>query len=220
MALFAVIGLGNFGGTLAVELHDQGQEVIAVDKDPDVCQGLRDSLPSVIVADATDRESLEAVGIQDASQAVISLGKDLEASVLVALHCAEMGIEKIHVKALSSLHGRILKRVGASGVIFPEQDAARRLAQRLIFPNLVDYLPIAPGHSVEQVRTPEQFVGKSLAELELRKRLGVQVIAIRDPSAADSSILIPTGDTVLKEQDLLVLLGPNEKLSELSKEEE
>lgn len=216
MERFVVIGLGNFGGSLAVQLHELGLEVLGIDVDPDAGQLLRDEIPNVVIADATDRDTLVAVGADEVECAVISLGDALEASVLATLHCAELGIEHIYAKVVSETHGRILTRVGATEVVFPEREAARRLAHKLAAPNLVDFLPISPGYSVEQVRTPENFVGKTLVELDLRQRFGIQVIAIRDTAALDSPLRIPTGETVLAAEDQLVILGPNDKLALLS----
>lgn len=216
MDLFAVIGLGNFGGTMAIELQELGHRVLAIDRDQDTAQSFRDRLPEVIVADATDRETLESIGLNEASCAIISLGRDLESSVLVTLHCAELGIERIYVKVISSTHGRIVERVGATEAIFPERQAARRLAQKLVQPNIVDFLPISPDYSIEQLRAPDSFVGKTVGEIDLRQRYGVLLVAIRDSSAPDTPVRLPSGDATIRHDDQLVLLGPNDKLARIA----
>ncbi|MFQ5742448.1 MAG: potassium channel family protein [Acidobacteriota bacterium] len=216
MQHYAVIGLGNFGSTLAIELQKIGHDVIAIDGDSEKAQLLRDYLAHVVVADATDRETLEALGVGDVECVVISLGHNLEASVLATLHCAELGVPRIYAKVVSRSQGRILERVGATRVVFPEREVARRLAHKLSSPNLIDFLPITEGYSVEQVRTPAAFVGKSLGELQLPKRFRVQIIAIRESAAPGSPLHLPTADTALGADDQLVLLGRNEDLAALA----
>lgn len=213
MSSFTVIGLGNFGGTLAVELHTLGHDVTAIEKEPDRAQLFRDSLPHVVVADASDRATLEAVGCADSEVAVISLGRDLEASVLVALHLTELEVPKIYAKVVSNIQGRILKRVGVTRVIFPEREVARRLARRISSPNLVDFVPITEGYSVEQIQAPQGFVGRSLEEIALPKSYNLQVIALRESHDPDSPLRIPSGASVVREADQLVLLGSNEDLA-------
>lgn len=216
MQEFAVIGLGNFGGTLAASLHELGLPVVAIDVDPDQAQEFRDRLDNVVVADATDRDTLKALGVGECGVAVISLGDDLETSVLVTLHCSELGVSAIYAKVVSSTHARILEKLGATTVIFPEREAARRLAQKLSSPNLVDFLPLSAGYSVEEIRIPEPFIGQTLAELNVRQRYGVQVVAIRESQAPDAPIRMPQPDTRLEDDDILVLIGPNDKLGVLS----
>jgi trk system potassium uptake protein TrkA len=217
MSSFAVIGMGNFGGSLAVELYKLGQDVVAVDSDAVRAQAYRDLLPHVVVGDATDRETLGQIGLGQCHCAIVSLGDDLAASVLVVLHCADLGVREIHAKVVSEQHGRILKRVGATRVVEPEREMARRLATRLTSPNLLDYLPITSGWSVDQMRTPKRFVGKRLIDLRLRQDYGVQIVAIRDSGDADSPLRMPSGATELEADDQLVVLGPNEKLDELER---
>lgn len=213
MAHFAVIGLGNFGGTLALELVNLGHEVVAVEANPEKAQTFRDRLPQVVVANGTDRHTLEVIGLNDVDCAIISLGRALEAAVLVALHCVELRVPKIYAKVVSSTHGRILKRLGVTRVIFPEREVARRLAHRITNPNLIDYLPITQGYSVEQIAAPLSMFGRTLEQVELPRRFGVHVIAIRESADPDSPLQIPTGGTIISEGDQLVLLARNEALA-------
>lgn len=213
MGSFTVIGLGNFGGTLAVELHSLGHDVTAIEVDPEQAQLFRDRLPHVVVADATDRATLEAIGCADTEVAVISLGRDLEASVLTSLHLVEMEVPKIYAKVVSRIQGRILKRVGVTRVIFPEREVARRLAHRISSPNLIDFLPITEGYSVEQIPAPAEFVGKNLEQIGLPARYNIQVIALRESRDPDSALRVPTSTSVVREDDQLVLMGSNEDLA-------
>jgi trk system potassium uptake protein TrkA len=213
MSRFAIIGLGNFGGTLALELHALGHDVLAIESDPDKAHLFRDRLPHLVIADASDRETLDALGMSEFDCAIIGLGRQFEATVMVALHCIEMKIPKIYAKVVSGSQGRILKRLGVTQVVFPEREVARWLAHSITNPNLVDYLPITEGYSVEQMTVPQSMIGKALEQLELPRRFGVRVIAIRDSDAPDSSPQMPTGATVLSDGDQLVLLGKNENLA-------
>jgi trk system potassium uptake protein TrkA len=183
--------------------------------DANRAQAVSDLLAHVAVADATDRDALETLGLRDTDCAVVSLGRLLEASVMATLHCVELGVACIYAKVTSPTHGRILERIGASRVIFPERDVAQRLAQQLAMRNLVDYLPIGQGYSVDQIQTPERFVGKRLSDLKLPKRYRVQVVAVRDSSDPDSPLHLPNRDTVLGKGEHLVLIGRNEDLTAL-----
>jgi trk system potassium uptake protein TrkA len=213
MAHFAVIGLGNFGGTLALELTTLGHDVVAIESDTERAQEFGDLLPHVVVANATDRHTLEVLGVGEVDCAIISLGRALEAAVLIALHCVELEVPKIYAKVFSDTQARILKRVGVTRAIFPEREVARRLAHSITNPNLVDYLPITEGFSVEQLAVPPSMVGKTLEQLDLRRRFGVNVIAIRVSDDPDSHLQLPTGGTVVSKGDQLVIMGRNEELA-------
>lgn len=213
MEHFTVIGLGNFGGTLAVQLHKLGKDVVAIDSSEEQAKKFGDLLPNVVIADATDFATLEAIDVGKTDCAIIGLGRSLEASVLATLHCADMGVECIYAKVISETHARLLERVGATRAIFPEREIAHRLAHKLSAPNLVDFLPIAAGYSVEQIRTPSSLVGLTLAEAALPSKFSVQVVAIRESEAPDSDLRMPSRHTVLEDDDQLVLLGKNEDLA-------
>jgi len=187
--------------------------VIAIEEDAERAQTFRDRLPHVVVANATDRHTLEVLGVGEIDCAIISLGRVLEATVLVALHCVELEVPKIYAKVVSATQGRILKRLGVTRVIFPEREVARRLAHRITNPNLVDYLRITEGYSVEQLAAPPSMVGKTLEALELRRRYGINVIAIRESTDPDSPLQLPTGGTIVSAGDQLVLMGQNEELA-------
>lgn len=210
---FTVIGLGNFGGTLAVALHQLGKEVVAIELNEERAQRFRDLLPHVVIADATDADTLRALEIGSTDCAIISLGRKLEASVLATLHCAELGIGCIYAKVTTETHARLLEKVGATRAVFPEREIAQRLAHKLSAPNLIDFLPIAKGYSVEQIRTPSSLVGLTLEEAGLPGRFRVQVIAIRESEDPDSALRMPSRHTVLEDDDQLVLLGKNEDLA-------
>jgi trk system potassium uptake protein TrkA len=218
MQQFAIIGLGNFGYYLATHLHEKGHEVLAMDKSNQRVQEIRDHVSQAVVADATDRSVLEALGVDQMNTAVVSIGTVLSDSILATLNLKEMGIKSIYAKAVSEAHGRILYKVGATEVFFPEKDQAISLAERLHNPNMLDYLPFLKGYSIIQLAPPKEFMGRQLKELNLINRFGIQVVGIRE-IIPERLNLIPTGHFVIKDSDILILLGPNDALDKLREKE-
>ncbi len=214
--IVAVIGLGNFGASLARRLAELGHHVTVVDTDTKAVTRIQDVAEQAVVADATDRAVLEEIGINLSDAAVVSLGDNLGASILVTLHLREMKIKRIVAKAISPEHEKILKRVGASEVVFPERDVALRLAGTLADPNLLDYLPIGQEFSVAELAPPQAFIGKTLVELDLRRNYGINVIAVRELVPERLVVLIePT--YVIKDSDVLVVVGRQQDIEKLHK---
>ncbi len=214
MSQIAVIGLGRFGFHVAQALFEQGHEVLAIEIDREVVQRIRDHCSKAVVADARDKERLEGLGIASFDVVVVSLGAKIEASTLVALHLRELGVRKIITKAGSEDHAKLLDLIGVHQIVFPEREAAERLARRLTDVNIVDYLPLGESHSIHELAPPDEFVGKSLDDLRLRSRYEVQVLAVRDV-LRDEVHFTPGADWVVKESEILVLLGSNEALARL-----
>lgn len=216
MKQFVVIGLGNFGHYLAINLYKKGHEVVAIDKKADRVAEIKDQVSQAVIADATDRKAMEALGLDKMDAAVICIGSVLSESILATLNMKDIGIAQVFAKALSEAHSRILYKIGTSEVFFPEKDQATSLAERLHNPNMVDYLPFLEGYSIIEMSAPDQFVGKSLRDLDLINRFGVQVVAIKE-LVPDRLNLIPTARCVLKNSDIMILLGPNEAFDKLRK---
>lgn len=214
MKQFTVIGLGNFGYHLATRLCAKGHEVMAIDKDPQRVQAIKDLVSQAVVADATDREVLESLGLRDMDTVVVSIGTDINNSVLTTLTLKDIGVPHIVAMAISEPHGRILEKVGASEVVFPEKDLAISLAERLHNPNVLDYLPFSPEYSIVEMAPPRHFIGKALKELDMINRYGVQVVAVRE-LVPERLNMIPTGNFVVKDSDILILLGPNRSLEQI-----
>lgn len=214
MAQIVVIGLGRFGSHVARTLHRSGDEVLAIDSDPEQVERIRDDCARAIVLDGRDKERLEALGVADFDVAVVSLGELIDVSALIALHLKELGVPKIVTKAGSEDHGKLLSLIGVEQVVYPEQEAAERLARRLHDPNLMDFIPLGDAYSIEEIATPDDFVGKTLAELRLRNRFGVQVLGIRD-ALTDRLELNPGPQVRLKPSDALLILGRNDELRRL-----
>lgn len=211
---FAVIGLGSFGSYLAKTLYEKGHEVLVIDKDKDKVEEAKDFSSQAVWMDSADKESLKALGVQDLDVVVVSLGPEMEPSILTVLYLHELGVNRILAKALSPDHGKILEAIGATEVIYPERDMAMRLAQRLSSRNVLEYLPLAENISIQEIVPPEAFIGKKLRDLDLTNRYRVQVIAVRQ-LVPDRLIFIPGADFVIKDSDVLVVMGEEENIAEL-----
>ncbi len=214
MGRYAVIGLGKFGSTVVRSLFQKGHEVVAVDQDRARVQDVRDSCTQSIEADCTDQDTLRALGLQDADAVVVSLGERMDASILVTLYLRELGVKEIVVKAVSEDHGKILHLIGATEVVHPERDTARRIARGLGLRSIVEYLPLAGDSSLIEVHVPASFVGKTLAELDIRKRYQVLVVAIK---RGDGLVIAAGGDERLLPGDVLVLVGRDKDLDEVGR---
>jgi len=216
MKQFTVIGVGNFGYYLAAQLFAKGHEVLAIDVDPNRVQEIKDHVTHAVIADATDRKVIETLGIEHMDSAVVCIGSVLSASILTTLVLKDLGVKRVLAKAITENHGRILLKVGASEIFFPEKDLAISLAERLDNPNIIDYLPFLEGFSIIELAPSKQLVGKSLKELDLINRFGVQVVAVKE-TVPDHLNLIPTGGFILKDSDIMILLGSNDGLEKLKK---
>jgi len=214
MRRFAVIGLGSFGMALAIELARLGQRVIAVDTDPAKARDAQTLVEQAMVADAADGASLAAMGIGQCDVAVVSLGGRTDAATLVVLHLTRLGVREIVCKALTEDHAEILARVGATRVVFPEKEMAQRVAQRIGSRGVLDYLTLSPGFSVVELAPPRALVGKSLRDLDLGKKYGVQVLAVKE-LIPERIVIAPTAAQVVKDSDILIVLGPEESLRRL-----
>lgn len=216
MGQFAVIGIGNFGYYLGRHLYERGHEVIALDINRTLVQRIKDFVSQAVVADATEREVLESLGIQEVDTAVVCIGTRMQASILATLHLRELGVKQILAKAVSEEHGRILKKIGADEIFFPEKDLAVSVGSRLDNPNMLDYLPFIEGYSIVELAPPREFVGKTLSDLDLINRYGIQVLAVKEIIPRGLT-LIPTGSFKVKDSDALIVLGPDDALGKLQK---
>lgn len=209
-----VIGLGIFGYHLARTLFENGFEVVAIDKDKDVIQKIRDYSTKAILADGTDQEIMDEIGIGEDDIAIISFGEDLAAATLITLHLRQMKVKNIIVKAPNEDHKMILEKVGATDVVIPEMDMAKKLAKSLISPNVMDYIPLSDDYMIFELAPPNSFLGKTLAELHLRNRFNLEVIAVRDV-IADHIHMVPPADFVIKDGEALVVIGKEKDIGRL-----
>jgi trk system potassium uptake protein TrkA len=210
---FAIIGLGNFGATVAAELKALKCKVTGIDRDKAIVQEHRESLNTAVLADATDRRFLENLEVDKFECIVVSTGEDTDASILITLHLKELNAAKIIVKAKSADQARILQKVGADQALIPEQQMAQRVARSLASPNLIEFLPMTEEYSIAELEPPENFIGKSLAELEIRSKFHMQVIALRDKDSGNIHFA-PGGNYRIRPNDVLLVLGRNEDIDE------
>ena len=209
-----VIGLGIFGLNIVRELYEGGFEVYALDKSKDAVQRARDFSTKAIVADGTDKEVMELIGVQEDDTAIISFGEDLAASTLITLHLKQLRVKNIIVKAPNEEHKLILEKVGATEVIIPEKEIADKLAKSIRSPNVLDYLPLSDDYMIFEMAPPDSFFGKTIAELQLRNRYHIEVIAVRDV-LSDRVHMIPSAGFVIKDGEVLVVVGKEEDIQKI-----
>jgi len=214
MKRVVVIGLGIFGSNIVRELYENGFDVIAVDKDKDAVHRIKDFATKAIVADGTDNEVMNHIGIHEDDVAIISFGEDLAASTLITLHLKQMKVKNIIVKAPNEEHKLILEKVGATDVIIPEKEVAGKVAKSLISPNVLDCLPLSEGYMIFEIAPPNSFLGKSIAELELRTKFHVEVIAVKDV-LTDQITMVPPASFRLKDGEVLVVIAKEKDIQKL-----
>lgn len=211
---YAVIGLGNFGSWVVRTLNDLRQDTIAIDIDKDRVQKIRDYTSTPVLADATRKENLISLGINEMKAAVVSLGDNTSAATLITLYLQEMGVGQIIVKAVDEDHGKILKKVGATDIIFPEKDMGVKVAKSLVMPNILEFIDMSEDFQIAEIAPPNDFVGKSLAQLALPQRYNVQVIGIRE-LIPERFTIVPTGDFIVKDSDILVVIGRGSNINRI-----
>lgn len=209
MKQFVVVGLGRFGSSLAETLAEKDFDVLAIDIDEEIVQNMSSIVTHAVEADATDEEALKTLGVRNFDVAVVSIGDDIHSNILATLILKELGVPYVVVKAQNKLHGKILKKVGADRVVYPERDMGTRIAHNLISSNVLDYIEFAKDYSIVEIIATPNMVGNSLADLELRTRFGVNVMAIK--RGKELNVTPGANDRIL-EGDVLVVMGKNKDL--------
>lgn len=215
MKRFIVIGLGNFGATVARRLHEMGHDVIAIDQREDVVDAMGPRVTRAVVGDGTKRAVLEEAGARQADVAVVSTGDSLAASVLALLALRDLGVKEIYVKVISEEHARVADALGAEEAIFPERESANGLASRLTAGALLRYVQLAPDLSIQEMAVPKAWHGKSLRELQLPRRFRAQVVAVHDV-LRDVMLAAPDADRLLTDSDTLLIAGQPAVLEKLA----
>jgi trk system potassium uptake protein TrkA len=211
---FVVLGLGTFGRALAEKLAENGCRVTGVDRSRGPVEDLKDVLYESVIADVTERESLEHLSLPDADAVLISLGGNISFSLLATLHAKELGAKRIIVKGATPEHGKLLMHLGVERVVFPEQEIARELADRMTWPNVLDFVPIDPNYSLVEMAAPESCAGQTLKEADLRHRFNVWVLGVKDALSGKLTIF-PDADFKLSDDQLLLAIGKQEDLNRL-----
>ena len=209
---YIVVGLGRFGRAIAETLCQDGAEVLGVDRRMDLVEDMRDVLTHTIQMDAMDRDALEALGVQDFDIAFVTMGSDIRASGTIVLLLKELGARKIIAKAHDEFHGRMLEKLGADQVLFPERDMGRRVAHNLVSGNIIDSLELSSEYSMAEIRPKPEWVGRALMDLGMRNKLGINVVAIRNGDALNA---MPQPDTVLREDDVMLVVTSEATLKKL-----
>lgn len=226
MARFAVIGLGIFGSTLAKSLSKAGAEVIAIDIDKKKVEDVMDYVVSAVTLDARDPSALKSQGVDNVDVAIVSIGESgFEANELVTVAIKELGVKKIISKAANPVQRKILSAIGADEVICPEDESALRLSQKLLYPNIEDWLDISEDQTLIQIKAPHHFVGRDLRDIELRKKYSATIIGIKKRIKEEENgtmkykvISLPGGDYVIQKDDILMVIGSPESMKKISRE--
>lgn len=212
---YIVVGLGRFGISLAQTLYDSGAEVMAIDLDADLVDEVQNSVTHAVQADATDLDALTALGVRNFDVAVITIGSDIRASGVATMLMKELGVKMVVAKAHDDMHGRLLSKLGADKVVFPERDMGRRVAHNLVSGNILNYIEVSPDYSMIEIQPLRAWTGRSLMELDLRKRYAINVIAIRRGTSVNAT---PRAEDKIQEGDVLLVLGSHEGLEQLERE--
>lgn len=204
MKSFAVIGCGRFGAAVARTLYGLGNEVLAIDISEEIIKEISDEVTHAVQADVMDETVLKDLGLRNFDVAIVAIGSDIEASIMATLVVKELGIKKVIAKALSDIHGKVLTKIGADKVIFPERDMGVRVAHNLASTNILDFIELSPDYSILEITALKEWEDKSLAQLRLSSKYGINVMAIKRGNTISVS---PNGEVVIEKDDILVVIG-------------
>ncbi len=229
MRRFVVIGLGRFGQKLAIALSLSGAEVIAIDRDRELVELIRDQVSHAVRLDSTEEEALKSQGIDKVDVAVVGIGQGtghgFESAVLTVVNLKQMGVKQIYARAESLIAGEVFSKIGATEVIYPEIESAQRWAYKLIAPQIGEKIDFAPGYSLARIIAPPSFDGKTVKDLQLRQKYNVNLVLIKraedskaDEDEKDSIINVPMPSTIIYKDDILMVVGSDEDLASLPHE--
>lgn len=212
MKQFVIIGCGRFGTSVATSLYSLGYDVLAIDKDEERIQDISDRVTHAVQADAVDEHTLKTLGIRNFDIAVVSIGSDIQSSIMAALLAKDLGVKTVIAKAQNEIHGKVLYKIGVDRVVFPERDMGVRVAHNLVSSNILDYIELAPDYSIVEITALEDWEGKSLKELRLPTKYGINVMAIKHGKDINIS---PYADDVIMPGDVLIVIGNNDDLRKI-----
>ena len=204
---YLVVGLGRFGSAVAIALAEQGMQVLAIDASMERVEDHRRLLTDVLCGDAMDHSVLEQIGAADFDVAIVTIGEDIKASGVITMQLKEMGVGCVIVKAFDDFHGRMLMKLGADKVIFPERDMGQRIAHNLVSEKIMDFIELSPDYSLMEMRPRPEWVGKNLKELNLRARERINVVAVRSGETVNA---MPDINTVIGADDVMLVVAQNE----------
>ncbi|WP_239618622.1 potassium channel family protein [Cohnella mopanensis] len=209
---FAIIGLGRFGSSVAIYLAELGYEVLAVDDNAQRVQDVAHAVTHAVSADSTDEEAMNALGIRNFDVVVVAIGQDIQSSILTTLILKDLGVPYIIVKAQNELHGKVLNKIGADKVVFPERDMGLRVAHHLISPNILEHIELSADYSIVEMKVPSSMIGKNLKQLDIRQKYNCNVLAVKRQGELN---ITPRADEPLIKDDILVIVGKNDLLTKL-----
>ena len=207
---FVVIGLGRFGSSVAKTLYALDNDVLVIDSDENMVQEIADSVTHAVQLDATDESALRSLGIRNFDVAVITIGSDIQSSVMVTLLVKELGVKYIIAKAHNELHAKVLYKIGADRVVLPEKDMGVRVAHNIVATNILDFIELSPDYSIAEVVSPDEWHGKSIRELNVRATYGINVMAIKKDNNVNIS---PGPEDIIEPGDVLVAIGETDDLN-------
>lgn len=216
MKRFAVIGLGRFGMDLTMELASEKAEIIAIDRDEELVNEIKNFVSVAVALDATKSAALREHGLDEVDVAVVSIGDNFEANILTALLLKDIGVPTVIARARTKTQAKILRHLGMDEVLNPEEEAAHRLAKRLARPKLIDFIELAEHHVVVQMKAPASFVGRSILDLDIRRRFQVNLVAIKKGSQGSRDIInVPHAEDVIEEGDVLIVVGRDKNVDRM-----
>ncbi len=214
MKQFVVIGLGRFGASIASTLYGLGNDVLGIDSDEEIIQYMADQITHAVQADATDESTLKALGVRNFDVGIVSIGQDIQASILVTLILKEMGLKYVVAKAQNELHGKVLYKIGADRVVFPERDMGVRVAHNLVSTSVLDYIELSPDFSIVEIEPIPEWHDKTLSQLDIREKYGLNIMAIK---RGEDVIVSPKAKDSIFEGDVLFVVGENKDIEKLEK---
>lgn len=209
---FVIFGLGKFGRSIAESLTTNGCDVLAIDKSDDIIQDVADIVTHAVQADVTDVDALNSLGIRNFDVAIIAISQDMQSSIMATILAKELGVPYVLAKAQNDIHKKVLEKVGADRVIFPEREMGIRIANSLVSENFLDFIELSADYSIVEISILDEWVGKSLKNLNLRAHFGLNVMAVRK---GDEINITPGPDTIFEEEDVLVVIGSNRDLMKI-----
>jgi trk system potassium uptake protein TrkA len=222
---YGIIGLGTFGACIAKELTRLGGQVLAIDKDEEIVNEVSQFVTQAVIADATEEKTLRELAITDCDTVIVAIGESMETSIMITLLLKDLGVRNIIVKSVSDIHSRIISKIGVDRIVFPEQEYAKKTAEKLISPNILDEIELSPEYNIIELVAPKEFTGKTIKDSNIRPNFRVNIIAIKrlspvitDDGQSDTKEEIniaPGADDEIQENDILLLVGRETDLQRL-----
>lgn len=212
--VFAIIGLGRFGGSIVKALVEEGLEVLAIDEDEERVNEYAKIASHAVVGDTTDENVLKSIGIRNFDHVIVAIGENIQASILTTLMLKELGVQHVTVKAQNDYHEKVLKKIGADYVVHPERDMGRRIAHNIVSNNILDYLELSEEHSIVEIVASEKLNGKSIGDLDIRAKFGINIVAIKRGN--DINVSVQANDFI-RTGDILIVIGADVNINRFEK---